>query len=422
MTNPLDKPVFAFYLSDLRHFDYFNNVFIELTAKSVQFCLVLNDTLHSVDPKFSEEYSTRMQQKAETLGYPWFTLTNLIHLDKKIEFSISTFTFRYKLRAKKLSTHEKLLAKIHGVIKKYYPGGLESSFAKGIVDKLESINQTKLEYPEEIISIKKIFFPKGMDLNTDKFPDQVLLDNIDYFFCHGFIDKELIDRKVDKPTSIIGYPRYDNFWKLQNSDLDEIRAEFGIDRTRKVVTWIPTYGPSEGDLDHNIHVWLPYVKQLTTDFDVIIRPHPKRINSSSTTLINELKENGLLVDLNIDRDMSKLYKLSDCVLCDSGGVVFSAIYTLSNVLILNEATPDFSGYPTPYLVHNVKSQLPGVVLTDLQNGNIDLVNLISDSEFWSAHRRKIEDVRRDYFGDTLRGNGSRALVDALVKLESEING
>lgn len=417
----MDKPVFAFYISDLRHFDYFNNVFIELSRKSVPFYLVLNDTLHTVDSKFSEEYSGRMCYKATFLGYPWITLTELIHRDKKFEYSISTFTFRYKLRVKRLGIDEWLLTKILGFLQKVPSYGLESTLGRRISSNLESINQKNLEYPEEIISNKQIFFPKGMDLNTDKFPDQVLLDIIDHFLCHGFIDKKLIEQKTNKPSTIIGYPRYDNFWTLEDSDLNEIRAEFGIDRNRKVITWIPTYGPSKNDIDHNIHVWLPYIKQLTKDFDVIIRPHPKRINSGSNTLIEELKDSGLLVDLNIDRDMSKLYKLSDCVLCDSGGVVFSAIYTLSNVLMLNEAPPDFTGYPTPYLVHNVKSQLPCVILTDLQNGDSDLGSLITNSEFWDAHRSKVAQVRRDYFGDSLSGNGSRTLVDTLAKLEREIN-
>jgi len=150
------------------------------------------------------------------------------------------------------------------------------------------------------------------------------------------------------------------------------------------------------------------IKELTQDFDVIIRPHPKRLSSDSESLINELESNGLLVDLNIDRDMSKLYKLSDCVLCDSGGVVFSAIYTLSNVLIMHEAPPDFSGYPTPYLVHNVKSQLPSVILTELESGRVDLAELISSNEFWASHQKKIAAVRRDYFGETQSGFGSNS--------------
>jgi hypothetical protein len=412
----ISKPKFAFYLSDLRHFDYYNNVFVELAERSIGFCLVINNTLHSIDPKYTEDYSVRMRSAAERSGYTWYTLTDVIQRNDRFAFSVSTYTFRYKLRAKSLSVIEKLFSKAMVLATKVVPGGAESSPVRRIRNKLDAINQTKLEHPEQIIGEKQIFFPKGMDLNTEKYPDPQLLELVDHFLCHGFVDKELIDKKTTKPASIIGYPRYDNFWGLHDTDLEDIKTEFVIGPDRKVITWIPTYGPAKGDVDHNIHVWLPYIQALTKDFDVIVRPHPKRINRESEGLINELRAAGLKIDLNIDRDMSKLYKLSDYVLCDSGGVVFSAVYTLSNILILHESLPDFSGYPTPYLVYNVKSQLPSVVLTELEKGEVDLSELMKTEAFWNKHQLAISEVRKAYFGDSKHSFGSKTVVDILLKL------
>ena len=48
---------------------------------------------------------------------------------------------------------------------------------------------------EKKLGVKVIFFPRGMDLRLNHFPNKKFEQIFDIFLCHGKIDKSLIENK-----------------------------------------------------------------------------------------------------------------------------------------------------------------------------------------------------------------------------------
>ena len=88
-------------------------------------------------------------------------------------------------------------------------------------------------FPEKKIGKIVVFFPRGMDLSLNYFPNPKYKKLFDIFLCHGNYDKKLIENKFkNKNNLIIGYPRYDeklNFYKTKK----KIQTEFSLNKKKK---------------------------------------------------------------------------------------------------------------------------------------------------------------------------------------------
>ena len=162
------------------------------------------------------------------------------------------------------------------------------------------------------------------------------------------------------------------------------------------------------------------MKKLALDYNIIIRPHPLEIDKQYDRYnenVDKIVNNGDYI-LNNDpfQDMVELYHISDFVICDYGGTIFSALYMKQNILLLNHAMV--------YKDLGIYTSTSMDVREDLLNINEDeshkIKEYIEDNELWEKSRNKMEKVRSLYFGDHFSDSASKAAAKLRLCLDSNL--
>jgi len=399
----------GFYIADKRHFDYFNNLFQYLKKQKLPFELVINDTLHFKYGKgvYSENYVLEMEKTAQDRTLPYKLLSVV---DSKYDIIVSTVTYQYRVPFGKLHYKRYFFVKIISFFSKLLKSKSLAKYAK------KQIRHD--DYPEKILSDFVVSYPRGLDVN-ENYPPSKIDELIDVYFCHGNLDKTIIGKNSNKPTFVIGYPRYDNIIQYRNGISDRIISEFDLDPDKKLISWVPTNVNSRnGEEDYNITEWSEHIRPLLNHYNIILRPHPKRIHQNIDQLLHTLKEAGFKIDTRTDRDMSELYGSSEFVFCDYGGTIFSAIYTDCNLLLLNLSFHE-------EIAEARKSSVDIIVRNHIKNINsghpngeekINLLSILEDRSYWNEQKDIRKKIREDYFGGVEAGKCSEITVNTLLEL------
>jgi hypothetical protein len=142
----------------------------------------------------------------------------------------------------------------------------------------------------------------------------------------------------------MGYPRYDGYFD-RNLDTSGVVREFEIDPARKTILWMTTTGEGAS----SIPGFARPISGLMDQYNVIARPHPIAFRAEPGD-IELLRSLNFKIDANALRDMNRLYKAADFVLCDYGGSAFGAIYLGKKLILLDvpgsKAAP---GSPIPQI-------------------------------------------------------------------------
>lgn len=407
----------AFFVVDKRHFDYYGNVLDELKRQNVPFELVINDMLSGVKATVSGSYDNEMVEVAKRTGYPFTALSKAIESGIRFEVVVSTFTFKFKYRKNNVSLAEKLIRFGYRAMQKLLRMTRSSLLSSSLESWLKDFEASKLHLPETIIGEKIVQFPKGMDIHLAKFPDKETRPIIHHYLCHGRFDSSIIAQKTTTPYSIIGYPRYDGLSDPELAKAKELRAEFGISDQQKIITWLPTYVPRQGNPDFNIDHWAPYVAKLVGEYAVIVRPHPKRVEQDRDLLFKKLSSFGFYVDLVAERDMSEMYAGSEFTICDYGGVVFSAVYTDKNLLLINHPIhEESSNWKENINVYKIRDSLQALSFQEAENDPDILLKMVQDKARWNDQKVLRQAIRDEYFGGVKGGEGSKAAAQVLKEI------
>lgn len=401
-------------MADKRHFDYFGNVIEEVIKAGGEVVLVLNDTrsLYSSSPA-GDHYAEEMAQLANERGLPYVFSLDAIESGIRYNIIVSTFSYTYKIPFGKRNWKRVFVnqgSRFFLPIKKRLPGALEKKITFYTSDEYP-VNEW--EYPEHLLAKESVFFPKGLDVSED-YPNRVLREIADHYFCHGNYDRKIMEKNIGKELFEIGYPRYDKLHRAGDSNEDGLVDEFGMDRTKPLICWIPTYVQDK----RNILEWIPHFKTLKDSHNLLVRPHPKQIERDDGSLTDILTEAGFYIDLKDDRDMTRLYAQSWLVCCDYGGTIFSAIYTGANLLLLNVRDHDESSAKRKHSADiRVRKQLYNLSPYDAdQKGG--LIRVINDLDLRKKQSDLLQLARKEYFGDVILGEGSVKTAKKLVSLNS----
>lgn len=407
----------GFFVSDKRHFDYFKNVFEAMHQIEVPFEMVINDTRDKLHAHISVEYNRNMMEIANQFGYPFRLLSEVVESRVKYSYVVTTYSFKYTIRTSSLKFPEKLLRNVVRNLMRLISLTKWNAAMTKLQDFLITFDRRFRVVPEKVISENVILFPKGLDINLNTHPNPHLKGLVDEYFCHGPIDGNLIKEQTGKKATMIGYPRYDTLKTLRESYSMELTSEFNMDSNKKIISWIPTYVNRNGNPDFNIEAWLPYLEVLLSEYEILVRPHPKRIEMGAEKLTMQLKKLGFRVDLLSERDMNQLYSASEFILCDYGGVVFSSIYTESNLLMLNH--PDHKSEVqshAPLFVYKIREQLMNIDVENLKTGKLNLSHLLKDQNVWLENKKLREQLQLECFGGIKIGEGSQIAAAKLKEL------
>jgi CDP-glycerol glycerophosphotransferase (TagB/SpsB family) len=369
-----------FKLLDKKDFDiiFTNDLFENINLNNTRFDHLNDVTVNVNDCHIkSERYKYCISANPVTLG----TIQSVIF------YKISNFIFKYILRLLKLLT-----------LKSY------SILFINRYKWLFNLNTT--------LADKQIRFMYGMDHN-DEWSLQKWNHHYDIILCHTTYDKELIEAKFNAKTFIMGYPRYDSFFNLDdnNPKIIDLQNEFKIDKSKKTLLWMPTMG---GNIS-SIPIYAEHIKNLEKIYNIIVRPHPISFRLEKE-FIKILEKFNFKIDNVASRQTNYLFYISDLVIVDNGGVPFSCLYLKKRFIFLKEIKNNYSKLlmEKTYLnntVENLKNEIP-IFNID----NISEIQLFFDNKNLKSYDDIFLNLHNMYFKKTDKKNSSLNIKLFLEKL------
>lgn len=286
---------------------------------------------------------------------------------------------------------------------------------KIIINPKKRINDNKIpgldlaQYIPMQIGNKQIRFMYGADI-SDGWSLESWNEIYDLFLCHGPNDEAQLKKRFKGKTTIIGYPRYDAYFS-NSLDVGNVIKEFDIDRKKKTILWMPT-----ADLFNENVNSIPYyakdLSNLNNKYNLIVRPHP-------ISFVKEPEYIELLESLNykIDgdpiRDMNKLYRVTDVVLCDHGGSAFGALYLRKRLVFLKTPANDNATVLKNSSNLELMQCFPVISNNDIEKFEI----LLCNDDYWEKSMDKSKFLFDKFFGD-YRGTSSKRAVEILNSLDT----
>ena len=233
----------------------------------------------------------------------------------------------------------------------------------------------------------------------------------DLFLCHGPNDQKHLSSRFDGETALMGYPRYDGYFS-ESLSLDGVNSEFEIDSAKLTVLWMPTYDTFNENVC-SIPYFAEELAKLKSQFNIIVRPHPIsfRLDPQGIELLRSLE---FKIDGDPARDMNKMFRVADTVLCDHGGSAFGALYLGKKLVFLRTPTEGNAAVVKESSNLELMEHFPVLDADRVET----LGQLLNDSVFWESCLRNGRQLSDKYFAN-YRGNASRMTAEILLDLHAK---
>jgi hypothetical protein len=229
----------------------------------------------------------------------------------------------------------------------------------------------------------------------------------DAFLCHGPNDAQQLAKRFKGRTFQMGYPRYDGYY-APDLDVSAEAREFSIDPSRKTLLWMPTFGKGACSIPYFARALAP----LRERYNFIVRPHPLSFRKSPDE-IALLRSLGFLLDNQPARDMNKLLKLADVMLCDYGGSAFGAVYLRKRMVLL-----EVPGARDWYTVRNASNLELAQHYPAFGPDRADEIGALLDDEvFWREQAASAAPLADKYFAD-FRGHSAQRAAGILSNIDA----
>ena len=343
-------------------------------------------------------------------------LIGKILIKKKIKYKLFTKIYKKHFYKIVISTGETCSQRItlYSVLKFIYARTLGSILKKTNLSKIllflfnkpctaefHKNNIGSVWYPEKNIGQTVIKFPDGMDLKTKNYPYPEYRNVFDSYLTLGKFETSMIKKKFyTKKCYEMGYLRYENL-KSKKNIYQKIYKEFNLDKKKKIIFWTPTHIDGNEEFD-NINLWIKKINTLRKNYNIIIRPHPKTL-MIMPNIIKKLNKLNYFVDKDQNRKIGELFKISDFIIADYGGTIFSAIYFNKPILILNLK-------PRSEFVNKLKENLSLDLIIRKKliciNPDISLlkINKTSKTIMNKKYEKVITKLKEKYFGLKIGNN------------------
>ncbi len=202
-----------------------------------------------------------------------------------------------------------------------------------------------------------------------------------------------VERLAAFPESIkleVGVPRYSDYFKqAQDPSLRlALRQKHGLKAEDRVLVWLPTLGP-----ENTVPIYLPIIQSLMQTsgdkFCLRIKPHPLSWQQEPDKL-KDLADLPPEWVINTPCDNQELFLIADYILCDYGGVAFSAVYTDQNLILLN--------HPDKVLAEDESDALLRQALPALSPQHSDeLRALLNNSQHWQTQAVQRATLHKRFF-------------------------
>jgi len=264
-----------------------------------------------------------------------------------------------------------------------------------------------VQYPPLQIGCYQVRFMYGADIG-DGWSLQDWNDIYDLFLCHGPNDVKQLGLKFKGKTALMGYPRYDAYFD-DELDTRGVIEEFGLDPQKKTLLWMSTTGEGVSSIPDYARA----ISGLFDEYNVIARPHPIAFRTEPKN-IDLLRSLDFNIDGNATRDMNRLYKVVDWVMCDYGGSSFGAIYLDINLLLLDVAGAESQSIVVNTSNIEIREHFPIIGQAD----ESVIRSLLRDAAVWETQKAVRAEICDRYFAD-FKGTSSRRAAEILLNLDEE---
>ncbi len=373
----INKKKIGILINSEREFDYYNNLLKKFPKKYFQ--IILNDFKNQVNYKRFKNFIWKEKK--------FFLLaSNCLRQKEKVSIILSTGLGPLK-KYSILSIIHFIYARLFGVVFVFF--GLDRLFnfffKRSFTGGAGKSKLFQVEQIEKKLSEISICYPRGLDINIDSYPQKRWIKTFDYFFCHCKIDYQILKNKIaKKKLKIIGYPRYQlnhSSSKKQNIK-KKINKEFLINKDKKILFWIPTIINKEGFEEiSNITLWIEQVVKFAkkNKYIIILRPHPKIDKKNFKILLKFKQKYKIKIDCEKGRNLNEIYLSADLVITDYGGSVFSALYHMKKIILLNLPKDHF--YVKEKINNLSQVKRKSFVNVNLSNGLDNIEKLVKKKDF-----------------------------------------
>ena len=252
---------------------------------------------------------------------------------------------------------------------------------------------------ENRLSDKCIKFPNGLDRNIKHYPDHRWKKVFNIFFTSSLMEEKLINKKFsEKKTYYVGYPRFDES-RLTNST-QNILKEFNFDNAKKNIICLPNERIMIEQNKKNMSYYIKFLNELSGEYNLLLRPHPK-LEYYSKDHLDLLESENLKIDKNHSRKIIDLFEFADLAICDYGSSVVESIYLKKKLLIY-----EWGNEQKFKLVFDKKNCLDNLIreefskininsLTDHKKIRLAITELIESEEY----QLKINSKQSELFGN-----------------------
>jgi hypothetical protein len=227
----------------------------------------------------------------------------------------------------------------------------------------------------------------------------------DAFLCHGPNDQAQVSARFRGRAFQMGYPRYDGYFDPALDSSAE-RSRFAGKPGARTLLWMPTFGQGACSIPH----FAAALQPLQERYNFIVRPHPLSFRQAPED-VALLRSLGYQIDDDPLRDMNRLYRIVDAMLCDYGGSAFGALYLGKRMALLE--VPGSKDWYTVRNSSNLELARHYPTVTPETAGT--LPTILEDDPAWSARQDELQRLSARYFAD-LRGTSSRRAAELLVEL------
>lgn len=261
----------------------------------------------------------------------------------------------------------------------------------------------------ELIGKKNVLAESSLDGFDPNYPGYPNNQVYDYFFCLNADQKNAVLKNAQKPGILTGYNRY-NDPPSKREAFDVIKKRFNLNSNKEIITWLPS--------SDNAFVYqcFEHVRDLTEDYHVIIRPHPDSWNQNrpewEEDLWEKMLETGFLIDKEPHLNTIMIHQVSDKIICDSGGPVYSSIYLKKNMFLFNNHRT--MNKKRIYMGDLINRVYPNYAPEDLEPGQ--LKGIFSNPKLWANQIKSINHLYNQLFSGLNKREGSQRASQLLVEL------
>jgi len=225
----------------------------------------------------------------------------------------------------------------------------------------------------------------------------------DKILCYSEYDASRLTIKDN--CAVVGVPKFDKWFRKEIDNMDQVKQKFQLDESKETIMYAPTYGHLS-----SIDDWLDEIKLLEEYYNVIIKLHPGTAHRESETSRRNKIMNNFNNVTGDPRDLIPLLEIVDYVITDTSSMIFEAMITQQNILLLNPVN-------NPPIEENTGEHFLRSNVINLNIGE-NIHEYLMNKALFEEQGKRIAKELQSVYNLTDGHSGSRAAQEIITLLEN----